>query len=120
RSPSDLVARPRARSRARRALRDACAGAREGCSDMTRQRLLLTIGACVLFVVSCTFMRGGLASSEQFGDASLYAADAHRMLHGQVPYRDFFFEYPPGALVVFLLPALVSVAHYAVLFKVLM
>jgi hypothetical protein len=42
------------------------------------------------------------------------------MLHGQIPYRDFFFEYPPGALAAFIAPALVSMAHYTTLFKILM
>jgi uncharacterized membrane protein len=74
----------------------------------------------VVFVAACLFIRGGLLSHERFGDVALYATDAHRMLDGRLPYRDFFFEYPPGALPVFVAPALVSTAHYTALFKILM
>jgi uncharacterized membrane protein len=37
-----------------------------------------------------------------------------------VPYRDFFLEYPPGALAVFLPPAVFGSSHYNAAFKVLM
>jgi uncharacterized membrane protein len=39
---------------------------------------------------------------------------------GQVPYRDFFMEYPPGALAVFLPPEIFGNAHYNAAFKTLM
>ena len=89
-------------------------------SFLRRPRVIVTAVAVVVFVVECLFIRGGLLSHERFGDVGLYATDAQRMLDGQVPYRDFFFEYPPGALVVFIVPALVSTAHYVTLFKILM
>ena len=76
--------------------------------------------AAVIFLVACLVVRGGLLSTERFGDVALYATDAHRILDGQVPYRDFFFEYPPGTLVALIGPALISIAHYVVLFKTLM
>jgi uncharacterized membrane protein len=85
-----------------------------------RARLALVGAGCLGFLVACATIRGGLLSSEQFGDVRLYALQGRRMLDGQVPYRDFFVEYPPGSLVAFVLPAVVSVAHYAVLFKTLM
>jgi hypothetical protein len=87
---------------------------------LRRPRVAVTAVAVFAFVVECLFIRGGVLSHEQFGDVGLYAADAQRMLHGQVPYRDFFFEYPPGALAAFIVPALVSTAHYTLLFKILM
>jgi uncharacterized membrane protein len=88
---------------------------------LVRGRLVVVVGIGVAaFVVECLFIRGGLLSHERFGDVALYATDAHRMLDGQLPYRDFFFEYPPGALPVFIVPALVSTAHYTALFKILM
>jgi uncharacterized membrane protein len=37
-----------------------------------------------------------------------------------VPYRDFFMEYPPGALAVFLPPAVFGSSHYNAAFKCLM
>jgi uncharacterized membrane protein len=39
---------------------------------------------------------------------------------GRVPYRDFFMEYPPGALAVFLPPAAFGSSHYNATFKFLM
>jgi uncharacterized membrane protein len=88
---------------------------------MTRRRRTLIIAASAVgFLVASALIRGGLVHSEHFGDVGLYADDAHRIVNGQIPYRDFFYEYPPGSLVVVILPALVSTAHYATLFKVLM
>jgi uncharacterized membrane protein len=87
---------------------------------LRRPRVAITAVAVLVFVGECLFIRGGLLSNEQFGDVALYASDAQRMLDGQVPYRDFFFEYPPGALAAFVVPALVSTAHYTLLFKLLM
>ena len=42
------------------------------------------------------------------------------MFDGRVPYRDFFMEYPPGALAVFLPPAAFGSSHYNATFKCLM
>jgi uncharacterized membrane protein len=43
------------------------------------------------------------------------------VFHGRVPYRDFFLEYPPGALAVFLPPRIVANGdRYIDAFKVLM
>jgi uncharacterized membrane protein len=50
----------------------------------------------------------------------LYGGFAHSVFAGHVPYRDFFMEYPPGALAVFLPPQLFGSAHYNAAFKALM
>jgi len=41
-------------------------------------------------------------------DLVRYAGYAHQTIHGEVPYRDFFIEYPPGSLVAIVPPGLVS------------
>ena len=89
-------------------------------SLVRRPRVAVAAGAVAVFVVGCLFIRGGVLKHERFGDVALYAADAHRILDGQIPYRDFFVEYPPGALVAFIAPALVSMGHYTTLFKIFM
>jgi uncharacterized membrane protein len=50
----------------------------------------------------------------------LYEGFANAIFDGRVPYRDFFMEYPPGALAVFLPPFAFGSSHYNAAFKVLM
>jgi len=54
---------------------------------------------------------------EHLGDAvtdiALYQAYGERIADGFVPYRDFGFEYPPGALPALVLPALVTNSVHA-------
>jgi uncharacterized membrane protein len=50
----------------------------------------------------------------------LYQGFADAVFEGRVPYRDFFMEYPPGALTVFLPPAAFGSSHYNAAFKGLM
>jgi uncharacterized membrane protein len=51
----------------------------------------------------------------------VYGGFADAIVHGNVPYRDFFMEYPPGALAVFLPPRLFgSDGAYIDAFKALM
>ena len=53
-------------------------------------------------------------------DIPLYHAYGERIAGGLLPYRDFAFEYPPGALPALVLPALVtdSLSAYRVVFAV--
>lgn len=81
--------------------------------------LRAAVAGAVVFLLASAVPRGGLASSEGFGDHHLYRSFAERITSGELPYRDFFVEYPPGALPVFLAPA-VGGSHYPFAFKLLM
>jgi uncharacterized membrane protein len=63
---------------------------------------------------------GGLFRAARFRDLHLYGGFADAVFAGHVPYRDFFMEYPPGALAVFLPPRVFGASHYEAAFKSLM
>jgi uncharacterized membrane protein len=73
-----------------------------------------------LFIGACAVPDGGLFRAARFRDVHLYQRYTELLLHGHVPYRDFFMEYPPGALAVFIAPAAATNAHYNAAFKLLM
>jgi uncharacterized membrane protein len=73
-----------------------------------------------LFVAACAVPDGGLFRAARFRDVHLYQRYTELLLHGHVPYRDFFMEYPPGALAVFIPPAAATSSHYNAAFKALM
>ncbi|HLB20274.1 MAG TPA: glycosyltransferase 87 family protein [Gaiellaceae bacterium] len=74
--------------------------------------------AIPIYLAACAVPDGGLFRAERFRDVHLYQGFAAAVFDGRVPYRDFFMEYPPGALVAFLPPAAFS--HYNAAFKCLM
>jgi uncharacterized membrane protein len=76
--------------------------------------------ALPLFLLGCTFSVGGLAKNEWHGDVGHYQYLGQRVLDGDVPYHDFYVEYPPGALPAFVVPAAISETHYVKTFKWLM
>ena len=72
----------------------------------------------LLFLVSCAVARGGLFSSKDPGDVGRYHEFADAILDGRLPYRDFYMEYPPGAVPTFLAPtALTGAVDYNLAFK---
>jgi 4-amino-4-deoxy-L-arabinose transferase-like glycosyltransferase len=74
-----------------------------------------------VYLAACAVPDGGLFRERRFRDVHLYGEFADRIVHGAVPYRDFFIEYPPGALAVFLPPRLIGADDtYIDAFKVLM
>src|SRR6202158_3528082 len=68
--------------------------------------LILVALALVVFVGSWSALHAGFYTSDQIVDTPVYQRYGDAIAHGQVPYRDFGVEYPPGALPVFALPAL--------------
>jgi hypothetical protein len=79
--------------------------------------------AATVFVVLA--VAAGLAwesSPRQVSDLTLYRTYGERIAQGKVPYRDFDVEYPPGALVVVVVPALLteSLAGFRETFVVLL
>ena len=67
--------------------------------------------ALVLFALSWTLLHFGFYERDQIVDTPVYESYGEAMADGDVPYRDFRVEYPPGALPVFLAPALADVDY---------
>jgi Glycosyltransferase family 87 len=63
---------------------------------------------------------GGLFRTRKFRDLHLYQQYGDALLHGHVPYRDFFVEYPPGAIPLFAGGSLFPGRWYDAVFKVAM
>jgi hypothetical protein len=72
------------------------------------------------FLAACAVPDGGLFRAARFRDVHIYGKYAERFLHGDLPYRDFFVEYPPGAFAVFMPPTAFGDSHYNAAFKSLM
>jgi Glycosyltransferase family 87 len=87
-----------------------------------RRWLVWWLAAAPLFLLGCVLMVGGLATSKPWGDVGHYEDFARRILAGEIPYDDFYLEYPPGALPAFVLPGLVTDGDpdYLRAFKLLM
>ena len=73
----------------------------------------------VLFLIACFAPGIGLYTGAAPADVKLFQTFGDRFLGGEVPYRDFFVEYPPAALPAFVLPALGPEDAYVPLFKTL-
>jgi uncharacterized membrane protein len=81
--------------------------------------LARTAIAVLLFLVAWGALHVGFYEREQIVDTPVYESYGQAMEEGQVPYRDFALEYPPGALPVFLAPALAD-SDFRVVFEWLM
>jgi uncharacterized membrane protein len=83
-----------------------------------RGAALGTLASVALFLLACAVARGGFFSSADPGDVGRYHDFVRTMQDGRLPYRDFYMEYPPGAVPAFLAPlALAWLAHYDLAFK---
>jgi hypothetical protein len=75
---------------------------------------------CALFLGSWGLLHVPPLSNSQIIDTPTYQRFGDAVLDGQVPYRDFDIEYPPGALPVFIIPSLAGEDDYRAVFEVLM
>ena len=89
---------------------------------MTARTTRLATLAAVVGLATGLLLTSGLVGDPGISDTLVYERYGERIAGGDVPYRDFEVEYPPGALIPFVLPALVSSTHdrYEPVFEVLM
>jgi len=84
-----------------------------------RVLLALAVGLALL-AVAWTLLDHGWYAHRRIVDTPVYAEYGNAMTAGRLPYRDFAVEYPPGALPVFVVPALGPSDRYDRLFGTLM
>jgi hypothetical protein len=65
-----------------------------------------TLAAVALFLVGWGVLHRGFFTHDAIVDTPVYERYGAAIDSGQMPYRDFALEYPPGALPAFVLPAL--------------
>ncbi|TMJ95399.1 MAG: DUF2029 domain-containing protein [Actinobacteria bacterium] len=81
-----------------------------------RRTTIAAIAAgCILLAAATALPRIGLAHGPI--GTSLFQSYGDRTMSGQVPYRDFSLEYPPGAVPAFVVPSLGPARHYDTLFE---
>src|SRR4029077_416370 len=124
RAPPGTLVAPARRGRARRV---GCAlpalqrlQGRGGLVLKTGQVLALGAAGSLAFLASCMLVGHGLLDASLYSDLHVYSTYGCKMAAGQVPYRNFFDEYPPLAQPVFLLARVAGASHYALAFKSLM
>jgi hypothetical protein len=66
---------------------------------------LVSMGGALLLFASFALVNVGFLSRGISADTPVYQRYGDKVLDGRVPYRDFALEYPPGALPVFVAPA---------------
>jgi glycosyl transferase family 87 len=85
-----------------------------------RVALRAAVVAIPVYLGACAVPDGGLFRAARFRDLHIYQGYAEKLLHGALPYRDVFVEYPPGAFAIFLPPTAFGADHYNAAFKTLM
>ena len=71
-----------------------------------------------VYAIALWFERYGIRSATHGSDVAAYETRAASIAHGSIPYRNLFFEYPPGALAPIM--AAEPFSNYATAFKVVM
>ena len=67
--------------------------------------------ALALFIGSWALLHVGFYTHKQVLDTPVYQTYGNAIARGEIPYRDFTVEYPPGALPVFALPGLAKTGN---------
>jgi len=67
--------------------------------------------ALALFIGSWALLHVGFYTHKELLDTPVYQNYGNAIARGEVPYRDFAVEYPPGALPMFALPGLAEPGH---------
>lgn len=88
---------------------------------MSPARVALRVTALVTPVLlgALAVPSGGLFRGAKFRDLHLYRDYGDALLAGHAPYRDFFVEYPPGAIPLFTAGSLFPGGWYDAVFKIL-
>ena len=81
--------------------------------------VVASLAAAGMFLVAWGLVHSWFWARGALVDWPTYRSTGTRSRHGQVPYRDFAVEYPPGALPAFVLPSLLG-GDYATTFAWLM
>jgi hypothetical protein len=68
--------------------------------------VVVAVLALAVFLGSWALLHVGFYTRSQITDTPIYQRYGDAMRDGQMPYRDFRLEYPPGALPAFVLPSL--------------
>ena len=73
-----------------------------------RTYAVAAFAAIAVFVGTWVLLHAGFYTHTQIIDTPVYQRYGNEIAKGQIPYRDFDLEYPPGALPAFAVPGLVS------------
>jgi hypothetical protein len=88
-------------------------------ADSVRVAAAAALGIAV-FSLAWALIHGGPYDDAAIVDTPVYQGYGDKVVAGEVPYRDFELEYPPGALPIFVLPSLGDDGSYVALFESLM
>jgi uncharacterized membrane protein len=86
-------------------------------SRAERTALAASLAAAVFLVSWGLIHHGFYARNGLIVDTGLYRDYGERMIHRDIPYRDFDVEYPPAALPVFLVPSFAPAGEYVRTFE---
>jgi hypothetical protein len=68
----------------------------------------VALAGLAVFLASWALLHVGFYERDQIRDTPVYQGYGDRMVDGEMPYRDFRLEYPPGALPTFALPSVTA------------